>query len=258
MEIAFETSGLGFAVEGRELLRALDLTVETGRVTGLIGQNGSGKSTLLKLLARQQAPTAGTVSLAGRPLEGWSRRDFARKVAYLPQETPQGLDLTVRELVAHGRYPWHGAFGRFGEADRRLTEEAMELTGVSALAGRSVATLSGGERQRAWIAMMVAQDAGCLLLDEPTSALDMAHQVEILTLIRTLSHDRGLTVLIVLHDINMAARFCDRLHALKDGALAAEGAPETLMTSETLHDIYGVAMDVMPHPKDGTPLTYVL
>lgn len=255
---AFTTHDLGFAVEGRVLLHTLNLRIEAGAVCGLIGQNGSGKSTLLKLLARQQAPTSGRISFAGRPLESWSRRAFARMVAYLPQDTPQGLELTVGELVAQGRYPWHGALGRFGEVDRRKTLAALRLTQIEGLADRMIGTLSGGERQRAWIAMMVAQDARCLLLDEPTSALDVAHQVEILSLIRHLSRDQGLSVLIVMHDINMAARFCDRLYALKDGALIAQGTPEALMTTATLNDIYGIAMDVMPHPKRGTPLAYAL
>jgi ferric hydroxamate transport system ATP-binding protein len=255
---AFTTRDLSFAVEERVLLHPLNLRIEAGEIAGLIGQNGSGKSTLLKLLARQQTPTAGHISFAGRPLESWNGRAFARMLAYLPQDTPQGLEMTVGELVAHGRYPWHGALGRFGETDRRKTAEAMRLTQIEDLADRMIGTLSGGERQRAWIAMMVAQDARCLLLDEPTSALDMAHQVEILSLIRQLGRDHGLSVLIVLHDINMAARFCDRLYALKGGKLIAEGAPQTLMTATTLHDIYGIAMDVMPHPKHGAPLAYVL
>lgn len=253
----FATEGLTFCAGGRAILRSLDLRLDLPGVSALIGRNGSGKSTLLKLLARQQSPTEGRILFSGRPVEAWRRKDFARTVAYLPQETPQGLSVTVEELVAHGRYPWHGALGRFSTGDREKVLEAMRLTHVDGWAGRFVSTLSGGERQRAWIAMMIAQDARFLLLDEPTSALDMPQQVEILALLRRLSHERGLRVLIVMHDINMAARYCDRLYALKDGTLVAEGAPRDILTPAILHDIYGVGMEVIAHPTDGSPLAYV-
>jgi iron complex transport system ATP-binding protein len=157
------------------------------------------------MLGRHQPPSEGDILLDGQPLESWSSKAFARKVAYLPQQLPQAEGMTVRELVAIGRYPWHGALGRFGVADREKVEEAIALVGLKPLAHRLVDSLSGGERQRAWIAMLVAQDSRCLLLDEPTSALDIAHQVDVLALVHRLSQQRGLTVIAVLHDINMAA-----------------------------------------------------
>ncbi len=159
----------------------------------------------------------------GKALPHWGNRPLARKLAYLPQQTPPAAGMLARELVALGRYPWHGALGRFGEADRAKVEEAMALTGTGPLADRLVDTLSGGERQRVWLAMLVAQDPQCLLLDEPTSALDIAYQIEVLALIRQLSHAKGLGVVIVLHDINMAARFCDEILALRAGRLIARG-----------------------------------
>ena len=159
--------------------------------------------------------------------------------------------MLVKELVALGRYPWHGALGRFGPADRMKVEKAIELTGLGALADRLVDTLSGGERQRAWIAMLIAQDAGCMLLDEPISALDVAHQVEILELVHGLSKRNGLGVVIVLHDINMAARFCDEIVALHSGRLVTSGSPAAVMTVDVLQRIYGIEMALSLHPRTG-------
>ncbi len=220
-ETTFALDRVTFRVPGRTLLHPLSLTFPSGKVTGLIGHNGSGKSTLLKMLGRHQPPSAGEVLLDGQPLESWGSKAFARKVAYLPQQLPPAEGMTVRELVAIGRYPWHGALGRFGAADREKVEEAIALVGLKPLAHRLVDSLSGGERQRAWIAMLVAQDSRCLLLDEPTSALDIAHQVDVLALVHRLSQQRGLTVIAVLHDINMAARYCDYLVALRGGEMIA-------------------------------------
>ncbi|CAO3428892.1 ABC transporter ATP-binding protein [Azospirillum endophyticum] len=253
----FDLDNVGAAVPGRTLLHPLTLTLAPGRVVGLIGHNGSGKSTLLKLMARQLAPSAGTIRFEGRPLAAWESRAFARRLAYLPQQMPAAPGLLGRELVALGRYPWHGPFGRFGAADRQAVEEAMTQTGVADFADRPVDALSGGERQRVWLAMMVAQRPGALLLDEPTSALDIAHQVEVLSLIRRLGRDHGLGVVVVLHDVNMAAAFCDELLALQGGRLIARGAPDDIMTPEMLERIYGLPFGVMPHPVSGRPIGYV-
>ncbi|MDR6955050.1 iron complex transport system ATP-binding protein [Ancylobacter sp. 3268] len=241
----FDLDEVRFDVPGRVLLEPLTLVLPTGRVIGLIGHNGSGKSTLLKILARQQPASGGTVRFAGRALGEWTDRGFARKLAYLPQAAPPAAGLLVRELVALGRYPWHGALGQFSDIDRRKVDEAIELTGIAPFADRLVDTLSGGERQRAWLAMLVAQDAECLLLDEPTSALDIAHQLEVLTLVRRLSAVKQLSVIAVLHDINMAARFCDEILALRQGRLIARGTPADIVTPPRLEAIYGVRMEVL-------------
>ncbi len=252
--LAFRTEAAEFAVAGRTLLHSIDLDLAPGRVVGLVGHNGSGKSTLLKVLARQERPTGGRVALGGRELGAWGERDFARHVAYLPQTTPPAPGLTVRELASLGRYPWHGPFGRFSSADRAHVEEALAATGTLPLAERPVDALSGGERQRAWLAMLVAQDAGCLLLDEPISALDVAHQIEVLGLVRSLSRSRGVGVVVVLHDINMAARFCDEIVALKAGRLVARGSPGDVVTAEALEMIYGLPMTVLSHPARPEPV----
>ncbi|WP_375459409.1 ABC transporter ATP-binding protein [uncultured Enterovirga sp.] len=252
----YRLDGIGFAAGGNDLLSDVSLTLSPGSVHGLIGHNGSGKSTLLKILARQQPASFGTIHFGGRPLGAWPARDFARAVAYLPQMQPPATGLTVRELAGFGRYPWHGPFGRVTAEDRDRVEDALALLQVSRFADRLVDTLSGGERQRAWIAMLVAQDAGFILLDEPISALDLAQQVDVLHLIRELARARGTGIVAVLHDINMAARFCDDIIALKAGRVAARGAPAEIMREEVLAGIYGLQMHVLAHPAGGMPIGF--
>lgn len=256
-EATFTLKNASFDVPGRTLLQPLSLTFPPGKVTGLIGHNGSGKSTLLKMLGRHHAASSGEVLLNQQLVGRWNSKAFARQVAYLPQQLPAAEGMTVRELVAIGRYPWHGALGRFGQEDRDRVEDAIAQVGLNAFAGRLVDSLSGGERQRGWLAMMVAQNSRCLLLDEPTSALDIAHQVEVLALIKALSQQRGLTVIAVLHDINMAARYCDHLVALRQGAMIAEGDAEAIMQPEVLGAIYGIPMGILPHPQGGAPVSFV-
>lgn len=253
----FTLDNASFCVPGRTLLHPLSLTFAPGQVTALIGHNGSGKSTLLKMLGGHQAASSGNVLLNDKPVMSWPSKMFAREVAFLPQQLPAAEGMTVRELVAIGRYPWHGALGRFRSEDRLRVESAIEQVGLQPLASRLVDTLSGGERQRAWLAMLVAQNSRCLLLDEPTSALDIAHQAEVLALIRRLSQQHGLTVIAVLHDINMAARYCDRLVALRAGEMLAEGASAELMQPDILSAIYGIPMGTLPHPQGGLPVSFV-
>lgn len=250
----YELTDTGFQVNDHHLLQSINLCFEKDRVYGLIGHNGSGKSTLLKLLARQQEATAGRICLNGRAFEHWKSREFAREVAYLPQSLPTATNLTARELIAFGRYPRHGMIRRISREDRQQMDRAMALTQTEPFAERLVDSLSGGERQRVWLAMLLAQGSRFLLLDEPLAALDIAHQVETLTLVRELSHSLGLGVIIVLHDINMVARFCDHIVALRHGRLLAEGAPADMMHRATLESIYGIRMNVMAHPVDDVPV----
>ncbi len=253
---AFAVDGISLSLDGNAILSEVSLDFPSGEVVALIGHNGSGKSSLLKILARQLTPTAGSVAYDGRDLQAFHGRDFARSVAYLPQDLGAGSEMTIRELVACGRYPWHGALGRFTPMDRQKVDAAIAATHIEPFADRLIGTLSGGERQRAWIAMLIAQDARCLLLDEPTAALDIAHQVDVLSLVRRLAHEGGRSVVIVLHDINMATRFCDRIHALKGGRVVASGTPEEIMVPETLRAIYGIDMDVAAVPQLAHPLAY--
>ncbi|MET1078077.1 MAG: ATP-binding cassette domain-containing protein [Pseudomonas sp.] len=243
----FELEAVSFSLPDRPLLQPLSLQILPGQMVGLIGHNGSGKSTLLKLLARQQPPSSGRLSLDGRPLSQWQERAFARQVAYLPQQLPAAENLTVRELVEFGRYPWHGLLGRFSAEDHAQVQRALELTDSLRFAERQADSLSGGERQRVWLALLLAQNSRYLLLDEPTSALDIAHQEEVLALVRQLSQSLGLGVVVVLHDVNLASRYCDRLIALHSGRLLVQGSPAELMRSDTLQAIYGIPMTVLRH-----------
>lgn len=253
---AFSVKGVSLEIDGNAILSDVTLAFPAGEVVALVGHNGSGKSSLLKILARHQAATKGTVSYGDRDLAAYDTRGFARSVAYLPQDLGTGSGMTVRELVGCGRYPWHGALGRLSNVDRQKVETSIAATQIENFAERIVDTLSGGERQRAWIAMLIAQDARCLLLDEPTAALDIAHQIEVLSLVRRLAWETGRSVVIVLHDINMAARFCDRIHALKAGRVVATGTPEEIMVPPTLHTIYGINMGVISVPNQSYPLAY--
>jgi iron complex transport system ATP-binding protein len=254
----FELDAVSHAVPGRQILAPLSLTLAPSRICGLIGPNGSGKSTLMRLLAQQMAPAGGRIRLKGRPFSEWSDREFARQIAYMPQFTPRSDGMNVRELVALGRYPWHGMLGRFTSEDAGKVEDAIRRTGLEPLAHRIVDSLSGGERQRAWLALMLAQDTSCLLLDEPTSALDIAHETGVLDLVRELSRERGVAVVVVLHDINLAARICDDIVALRDGRKIAHAPAHDIMRADTLADIYGLPIGIIPHPTRGAPLSYVL
>lgn len=253
----YELDGLSFSAEGRVILQPLTLQLSQSKIYGLVGPNGSGKSTLIKMLARQQSASNGSARFLGQQISTWRDRDYARSVAYMPQFTPPAEGMTVRELVALGRFPWHGALGRFSEEDRAKVAEALHDTDLEQFRDRLVDTLSGGERQRVWLAMMIAQDTRCLLLDEPTSALDIAHQVDMLDLVRRLSRARSISAVIVLHDVNMAARFCDEILAIREGKLVARGAPAEIMSGEVLGNIYGIPMGILPHPVTGGPISYV-
>lgn len=255
---SFSLNHAMFAVDGHVLLKPLTLAFAPYKVTGLIGHNGSGKSTLIKMLSRQQPVSSGQIYWRGRLLSEWSSREFARQVAYLPQNVPTAEGMTVKELVSLGRYAWHGALGRFSQRDRDYVAQALKDVDLNWAKDLLVDQLSGGERQRAWIAMCMVQGSHCLLLDEPTSALDIAHQKEVLSLIDELSAQIPLTVIMVIHDINMAARYCDEIVALRQGEMVFHGTPTALMTSQQLNTIYGIAMGVLPHPDDnGYYISYI-
>lgn len=243
-----EAKALQFEIECKSLLKAFDVTFEPGKTYALVGHNGSGKSTLLKLLAQQQPYTTGDVVLHGTSINDLSAKKFAQHIAYLPQHLPVTDSILGRDLVGFGRYPWHGLLGRLSKKDHDIVEESMAMTGTLKYADRLVDTLSGGERQRVWLAMLLAQKTEYLLLDEPLSALDISHQVDMLKLISKLSKELGLGVIIVLHDINLAARFCDHIVALHQGDLIAQGNIEQVFTEPKLRDIYGIEMKISDHP----------
>ncbi|MFI6520323.1 ABC transporter ATP-binding protein [Spirillospora sp. NPDC050679] len=249
-----QTRGLAFSHGEHHVLDGIDLTIGAGELVALVGVNGSGKSTLLRLLAGLLTPAGGTVELDGTPLARLSRRRIARRVAVLHQTMPPVPGLTVRRLVRQGRYPAEGPLGMLRQHghDAR-TEEAMELAGVGHLADRVLDTLSGGERQRARLALALAQRADVLLLDEPTAHMDVRHQLEVLALVRELRAARSLTVVTVLHELDHAARFTERVVALHRGAVHADGAPAEVITPGLLAEVFGVVGRVVTDEVHGTP-----
>ena len=230
----------------------LDVTVDVpaGATTAVLGPNGSGKSTLLRLLLGTLAPSAGSAAFRGRPLSAWPREALAREVGVVPQGEEAVFPMSVREMVAMGRYPHLGPWRREGDADRAAVEAAMRRCDVLALSHRALSTLSGGERQRARVARALAQEAGTLALDEPTAALDVGHEMAIFELLRDLGH-AGRTVLLVTHNLNLAARYADRLVLMDGGRVAAEGAPADVLTRETVEAVYGWPVEIVPHPGPG-------
>lgn len=246
--------GENLAIErGDFRIDALDVAIPRGEVTALIGPNGSGKTTVLQMLARLLEPAAGTVYLDGRAISERSTREVAKRLAMLPQSASPPEGVTVRELVELGRYPHQGLIGRRGEEDEAKIAWALDAAGLSDLAHRGVEQLSGGERQRAWLAMALAQDAEILLLDEPTTYLDIRYQVETLSLVRSLNREHGITVVQVLHDLNQAAAYSDRIVLLSDGQIAAQGPPHKALDATVLEDVFGVPVTLTQHPVAGTP-----
>ena len=230
---------------GRQpLFRDLCLSVENGRILSVIGPNGSGKSTLLKALARNIRPQQGAILLDGKLLQSYSRESLARCMAFLPQTPGIPSDVTVRELVSYGRFPYQAWWKNTRKQDNDAVDRALEETGIMPLESRLVNTLSGGERQRVWLAMALAQEPRVLLLDEPTTYLDIAHQLEILSLITRLNKIQGITVVMVLHEINHAARYAHCVAVMENGGLFAVGTPQEVITKEMLREVFGVEAEV--------------
>lgn len=251
-ELRAERLTLGYAET--DIISDLDVTVPPGRVTAIVGPNGCGKSTLLRGLARLLRPRGGAVLLDGSSVHEQRSLDVARVIGLLPQ-TPVAPDgITVADLVGRGRYPHQGWFRRWGAEDDRAVAAALEATATADLAERPLTSLSGGQRQRVWMAMALAQDTDLVLLDEPTTYLDINHQVELLDLLTDLNRDHGKTVVMVLHDLNLACRYADHLIAMKRGVIAAEGAPGDVITAESVTDVFGLACAVVPDPLTGTPM----
>lgn len=246
--------GLTLRYDAREITRDLDIAIPTGRITIIVGPNACGKSTLLRALSRLLTPSSGRVLLHGRDLRDWKARDLARTMALLPQSSiaPQGI--SVADLVARGRYPHQSLLRQWSADDERAVDAAMADTRISDLADRPVHALSGGQRQRVWLAMTLAQDTPLMLLDEPTTYLDIAHQLELLDLCRHLNRTRGRTLVMVLHDLNLAARYADTMIAMKAGAIVASGTPTEVLTREKIAQMFGMDSLVMPDPVSGAPM----
>jgi len=253
MTVSLAAGGLRVGYGDRTVIDGLDLTVQTGVITVLIGPNASGKSTLLGALARLLAPTAGSVLLDGADIHAMPTRQVARRLGILPQAPTAPDGITVAELVRRGRHP-HRRFGVRQADDDHIVAAALLRAGVAELADRGLDTLSGGQRQRVWIAMALAQQTPVLLLDEPTSYLDIAHQVEVLDLLVDLQRDEGKTVVMVLHDLNQAAHYAHTIVVLSGGAVVATGAPGVVITEPLIEQVFGVPNRVIADPDTGSPL----
>ena len=251
---ALAAQGLSLAYDDRLVVDDLALSVPPEAVTVIVGANACGKSTLLRGLARLLAPRAGTVLLDGHDIHRLPTREVATRLGILPQQpiAPEGI--SVADLVARGRYPHQRWFRQWSATDEEAVAAALEATQLTDIADRSVDELSGGQRQRVWIALTLAQGTGLMLLDEPTTFLDLAHQVEVLDLLAELNGRERRTIVLVLHDLNLACRYAHHLVAMKDGAIVAEGAPAEVITAETVGTVFGLACHVIPDPLTGTPL----
>ncbi|MFB6892944.1 ABC transporter ATP-binding protein [Kitasatospora sp. NPDC056327] len=249
-----EARDLTLAYEARTVAEGLDLRIPDGKVTVIVGPNACGKSTLLRALGRLLKPARGAVLLDGEELARVPTKQIARRIGLLPQSPSAPEGIAVADLVARGRQPHQSWWQQWSAEDETAVAEALERTSTAELAERGVDELSGGQRQRVWIAMALAQGTDILLLDEPTTFLDIAHQVEVLDLVRRLNVERGRTVVAVLHDLNQAARYADHLVAMRDGRIVAQGPPAEVVTAELVREVFGLASVVVPDPVTGTPL----
>lgn len=249
-----EAKGLGLSYGGDFIFENLNLTVPIGKITVFIGSNGCGKSTLLRSMARLLKPQRGSVVLNGADIASMSTKDVARKLAILPQGPTAPEGLTVMQLVKQGRYPYQSWLRQWSREDEEAVTAALESTRLTDLADRTVDSLSGGQRQRAWIAMTLAQETPIILLDEPTTYLDLTHQIEVLDLLYDLNVQEQRTIVMVLHDINLACRYADHIVAIRDGSIKAEGKPEDIISSELMQTVFQLPCEIIPDPLYGTPM----
>jgi iron complex transport system ATP-binding protein len=249
-----EADAVTLAYGDRTVVEQLDLDITPGRITAIVGANGCGKSTLLRALARLMAPTQGRILLDGEPIGSRGSKQVARVVGLLPQSplAPEGI--TVADLVGRGRHPHQRLLARWNAHDYEAVADALAATNTTELAERSIDELSGGQRQRVWVAMALAQETDILLLDEPTTFLDIAHQIEVLDLLAELGRTRGTTIVMVLHDLNLAARYADELVAMSEGRIVACGAPSQVLDAELVQQVFGIRSHVIDDPVSGNPL----
>ncbi|SIS13901.1 ABC transporter ATP-binding protein [Natronorubrum thiooxidans] len=245
-EFAGQDLVIGYPSSDEPVINRESIHVMPGEVTALVGPNGSGKSTLLKGLADQLALEDGTIMLDGKDIHSLKTKELARELGLLSQENVSPNSISVEELVGHGRYPHRGFFDSLTDEDRRAIDRAISLAGVDHLREREVGSLSGGQKQLVWIAMVLAQETNVLLLDEPTTFLDLHHQLEVMEIVETLRDQSDITVVVVLHDIDQAARYADHMVALKDGSIYANGSPEEVVTEGLLADVFEIDADVQP------------
>jgi len=249
-----ESVALSLGYEKKIIIHSLDLSIKSNQITVLVGGNGCGKSTLLKSFARLLKPSSGQVLLNGADIHELSGKEVARKLAILPQGPVAPEGLTVEQLVRQGRYPHQSWLQSWTEDDERFVHKALQDTNMTAFAHRSIDALSGGQRQRAWIAMALAQNSDILLLDEPTTYLDLTHQIEILDLLFELNRTQKTTILMVLHDLNLAARYAHHMIAIKEGRVFCQGAPEAILDHEMVKAVFDMECHISADPLFGTPM----
>lgn len=251
---SLEARRVTFGYGPRPVGTDLDLLVPEGSFTAIIGPNACGKSTLLRVLSRLLKPSGGQVLLDGRSIAGYPSRQVARRLGLLPQTSIAPEGISVAELVARGRFPYQSALRQWSRSDEAAVREALTATGTTDLAERQVDELSGGQRQRVWVAMVLAQQTPVLLLDEPTTFLDIAHQLELLELLRDLNAHGGRTIVTVLHDLNHAARYASRVVAMREGRIVATGTPAEVFTADIVEQVFDLPCRVITDPVTGTPL----
>ncbi|MZQ84871.1 ATP-binding cassette domain-containing protein [Paenibacillus sp. 5J-6] len=248
------TQQVDIAYDDRLIVSNLNLSIPDAKITALVGANGSGKSTILKSLARIMKIKGGQVYLDGKSIHQRTTKEVARELAILPQNPTAPEGLTVSELVSYGRFPHQKGFGSMTKEDKETISWAIEVTGMMPFADRPVDQLSGGQRQRAWIAMALAQQTDILFLDEPTTFLDMAHQLEVLKLLRKLNKEEGRTIIMVVHDLNHATHYAHHMVAIVQGKVVSEGTPEEVVTQPVLREVFGIEADIVKDPRTGVPL----
>ncbi|WP_442600410.1 ABC transporter ATP-binding protein [Neobacillus sp. D3-1R] len=251
---AIETKSLTLSYGDTLIIDELDLKIPKGEITVFIGGNGCGKSTLLRSIARLLKPVSGSIVLEGKEIAKQSTKEIAKKMAILPQSPSAPEGLTVLQLVKQGRYPYQSWLKQWSEEDEQKVKNALRATGLEDLQERTVDSLSGGQRQRAWIAMTLAQDTDIILLDEPTTYLDMTHQIEILDLLFELNETEKRTIVMVLHDLNLACRYAHNIVAIKDKKIFAQGKPEYVINCHLVKEVFGMDCQVTVDPLFGTPL----
>ena len=249
-----EAKQLTLAYDSTAVVQNLNIVIPTGKTTVLVGANGCGKSTLLRGLARLLNPKSGKVYLDGKAISQLKAKTVAKKMAMLPQSPVAPEGLTVRDLVAMGRYPYQSWLQQWSTEDEVQVAEALEITTMTELADRPLDSLSGGQKQRAWIAMVLAQDTDILLLDEPTTFLDLSHQVELLDLLDELQEGKGKTIVMILHDLNLSCRYGDYLVAIQQGKVYATGTPEQVMTEEMVRNVFNLECRIVLDPLADTPM----
>ncbi|MFD1706452.1 ABC transporter ATP-binding protein [Siminovitchia sediminis] len=249
-----QTDSLKLAYGDRIIIDELDLTIPKGKISVFIGANGCGKSTLLRSIARLLKPQGGSVLLSGQDLSKLPTKEIAKQMAILPQSSTAPEGLTVMQLVKQGRYPYQTWIRQWSAEDEAAVKKALKATGLSDYADRPVDELSGGQRQRAWIAMTLAQDTDILLLDEPTTYLDMTHQIDILDLLFELNEQEGRTIVMVLHDLNLACRYAHQIIAIRDQKVYAQGKPENIVNALLVREVFNMDCEVTADPLFGTPL----